>query len=150
MWYQFCSYSCISKPVNSTCISHDTYLNYTDDVDYLLQLEYEAMSYIEANVTNQYCRNYLKAALCVTVYPPCNDGVQKLCSEECDKLLNNGRCSSNTTNLIEYMNGLSNYSESFEIGCSNSLIFSSKLLSTMPCQSSKCVSLLNITETPAR
>ena len=136
--------------MNSTCISHDTYLNYTDDVDYLLQLEYEAVNYIEANVTNQYCRNYLKAALCVTVYPPCNDGVQKLCSEECDNLLNSGTCSSDTTNLIEYMNRLSNYSESFEIDCSNSLIFSRKLSSTMPCQSSKCASLLNITETPAR
>ena len=136
--------------MNSTCISHDTYLNYTDNVDYLLQLEYEAVNYIEANVTNQYCRNYLKAALCVTVYPPCNNGVQKLCSEECDNLLNSGTCLSDTTNLIKYMNKLSNYSENIAIDCSNSLILSSKLLSTMPCQSSNCVSLLNITETPAR
>ena len=136
--------------MNSTCISHDTYLNYTDNVDYLLQLEYEAMNYIEANVTNQYCRNYLKAAFCVTVYPPCNDGVQKLCSEECDNLLNSGTCSSDTTYLIEYMNRLLNYAESFTLSCSNSIDFLNKLINTMPCQSSKCVSLLNITEAPSR
>ena len=143
----FCS--CIFKPVNSTCISisRDTYLNYTDDVDYLLQLEYEAMSYIEANVTNQYCRNYLKAALCVTVYPPCNDGVQKMCSEECDNLLNSGTCSSDTRYLAEYMNRLS---ENFTISCSNSLMFVNRFISTMPCQSNKCISLLTITEIPAR
>ena len=136
--------------MNSTCNSHDTYLNYTDNVDYLLQLEYEAMNYIEANVTNQYCRNYLKAAFCVTVYPPCNDGVQKLCSEECDNLLNSGTCSSDTTYLIEYINELSNYAENFTIDCSNSIMFSSNLLNNIPCQSSECVSLLAITETPTR
>ena len=136
--------------MNSTCISHDTYLNYTDDIDYLLQLEYEAMNYIEANVTNQYCRNYLKAAFCVTVYPPCNDGVQKLCFEECDNLLNSGTCSSDTRHLIEYINNLSNYSENLTIDCSNSIMFSSNLLNVIPCQSSECVSLLTITETPTR
>ena len=145
-----CSYSCISKPVNSTCINHDTYFNYTDNVDYLLQLEYEATNYIEANVTNQYCRNYLKVAFCVTVYPPCNDGVQKLCSEECDNLLNSGTCSSDTTYLIEYINRLSNYSKNFTINCSNSLMFVNGFISTMPCLSNHCISLLTVAETPAR
>ena len=133
--------------MNSTCISHDTYLNYTDDVDYLVELEYEAMKYIEANVTNQYCRNYLKAALCVTVYPPCDNGAQKLCSEECDNLLNSGTCSSDTRYLIEYMNMVF---ENFAINCSNSLMFANEFLSTMPCHSNKCISLLTIAETPAR
>ena len=108
------------------------------------------MNYIEANVTNQYCRNYIKAALCVTIYPPCNDGVQKLCSEECDKLLNSGKCSPDTRYLNEYVKKLSKYFENFTISCSNSLIFSNKFLSTMPRQSNKCISLLTITETPAR
>ena len=132
--------------MNSTCVSHDTHLNYTNDVEYLLQLEYEAMNYIEANITNQYCRNYIKAALCVTIYPPCNDG-EKLCSEECDKLLNSGKCSSDTGYLIEYIDSLS---ENFTVNCSNSLSFSNTFLSTMPCQSSKCISLVEIAETPAR
>ena len=133
--------------MNSTCISHDTYLNYSDNVDYLLQLEYEAIKYIKANVSNRYCRNYLKAALCVTIYPPCDNGAQKLCSEECNNLLNSGTCSSDTTNLIEYINRLSSHSENFIIDCSNSLIFS-KI--TIPCQDNNCISLLNITESPAR
>ena len=108
------------------------------------------MNFIEANVTNQYCRNYIKAAVCVTIYPPCNGGVQKLCSEECDELLNSGECSSDSRYLTEYISSLSNYFENFTINCSNSLSFSSKFLSTMPCQSSQCVSLLAISETPAR
>ena len=146
-WLYFCS--CIFKSLNSTCINHDTYLNYTD-VEFLLQLENEAMNFIEANVTNQYCRNYIKAGVCVTLYPPCNDGVQKLCSEECDNLLNSGECSSDTRYLTEYINNLSDYFENFTINCSNSLSFSNEFLSIMPCQSSQCVSLLKIAETPAR
>ena len=108
------------------------------------------MNFIEANVTNQYCRNYIKAALCVTLYPPCNNGVQKLCFEECDGLLNSGECSSDTRYLTEYMNNLSEYFENFTINCSNSLSFSNKFLSKIPCRSSECVSLLKIAETPAR
>ena len=143
--FAFCS--CISKPINSTCIDHDIYLNYTDDVEYLLQLENEAMNFIEANVTNQYCRNYIKAAVCVTLYPPCNDGVQRLCFEECDNLLNSGECSSDIRHLT---NSLSEYFENFTVNCSNSLSFANIFLSTMPCQSSQCVSLVKIAGTPAR
>jgi len=132
-------------------MNNGTYYNYTDDVEYLLQLEYKAVNYIEANVTNQYCRNYLKAALCVTIYPPCDEsGVQKLCSKVCDHLLNSGACSSDTRYLIEYVNSLSSSFENFTINCSYSLSFSNSFLNTIPCQNSKCVSLLKIAETPAK
>ena len=104
------------------------------------------MNYIEANVTNQYCRNYLKVALCVTIYPPCDDGVQKICSELCDTLLNSGTCAFDTQYLIEY---ISNVDMNFTINCSNSVSFSSGFLTTVPCQSDKCISLIEIAETPA-
>ena len=145
-------YSCIPKPRNSTCTSHDIYLNYTDDIHYLLQLEYEAVNYIEANVTNQYCRNYLKAALCVTIYPPCDNGVLKLCSEECNELLNKGACSLDTKHFTEHAtNVMSNsFITPFVINCTNSLDFSNKYLNEDPCQSSKCISLTNIAEIPSR
>ena len=107
------------------------------------------MNFIEANVTNHYCRNYLKAALCVTIYPPCDDsGVQKLCSEVCDSLLNSGACSLDARYLTKFTsNKTSNSAMNFTIDCSNSLSFSSKLLSTVPCQSNKCVSLIKVAET---
>ena len=111
------------------------------------------MNYIEANVSNQYCRNYLKAALCVTIYPPCNDsGVQNLCSEECDGLLNNGECSTNTRYLTEHVNSmLPNSFTDFTINCSkNSTSFLNRLSNKNPCQSSNCVSLLEIAEFPDR
>ena len=108
------------------------------------------MNYIEVNVTNIYCRNYIKAALCVTVYPPCNGGVQKLCSEECDRLLNSGECSSDIRYLTEYIKSLSNYFDNFTINCSNSLSSANKFLSAMPSESSECVSLLATAETLAR
>ena len=148
----FCLYSCISKPRNSTCTGHNIYLNYTDDIHYLLQLEYEAMYYIEENVTNRYCRNYLKAALCVTIYPPCDNGVQKLCSEECNDLLNKGACSLDTKHFTEHLtNEMSNsFITSFAINCTNSLDFSRKFLNKDPCQSSKCVPLTDIAEIPPR
>ena len=155
--------SCVAKPRNTTCTNHGTYLNYIDDVKYLLQLEYEAMNYIEANVTNQYCRNYLKAALCVTIYPPCDgSGVQKLCSEVCDSILNSGTCSFDTRYLTEYVTQIisnssmkftmncSNSSMKFTINCSNSLGFSVSFLNTMPSQSGKCVSLAEIAKIPPR
>ena len=134
------------------CGSFATYPNYTEDVEYLLQLEYTAMNYIEANVSNQYCKNYLKAALCVTVYPPCNgSGVQKLCSEECDGLLNNGTCSYDTRNLTNYINNvLSNLFTNFSINCFDSMSFLNEISNTNPCQSDKCVSLLEIADYPAR
>ena len=108
------------------------------------------MEYIETNVTNQYCRNYLKAAMCATIYPPCNDGVQKLCSMECDSLLNNGTCSSDTRHLTEFMTNIKlNSVINFTINCSDSLSFSSRFLSKMPCNDNKCISLTEIAETPA-
>ena len=108
------------------------------------------MNYIETNVTNQYCRNYLKAALCVTIYPPCDDGgVQKLCSEVCDSVLNNGMCSFDTRYLVEYVTIMtSNSFINFTINCSNSVSFSNGFLNTMPCQRNECVSLLQIAEIP--
>ena len=146
-----CFCSCVSKPKNTTCVDYDMYLNYTINVEDLLQLEYEAMNYIEANVTNQYCRNYLKGALCITIYPPCNGSIiQKLCSEECDHLLNDGACSSGVKHFIDYVNSLSNLFENFTINCSNSLSFSNNFIDTMPCQSNGCVSLIKTTEIPAR
>jgi len=84
--------SCVIPSSSSSCTKYDTYLNYTNDID-LIQLEISAMNYIDTRVTNQYCRNYLKTALCVTIYPPCDGGIQTLCSEECDSLLNSGTCS---------------------------------------------------------
>ena len=147
--HHFLNYRCIFKPRNSSCISNVTYLNYTNNVEYLLQLELKAMEYIEANVTNQYCRNYLKAALCTTIYPPCNDGAQKLCSEVCDSLLNNGTCSSDTKHLTEFVTNIGfNSLVKFTINCSDSLSFSSRFLSKMPCLSNKCISLTEIAETP--
>ena len=144
----------ISKPRNSTCLNHATYLyyGYTDDIEYLLQLEYTAVNYIEANVSNHFCRNYLKAALCVTIYPPCNDsGVQKLCYEECDSLLNNGICSSDARYLIQHVNNMSsNAYSNFTIDCFNSLNFLGRFSNADPCQSNSCVSLLDITEFPTR
>ena len=143
------NFRCISKPRNSTCNSNATYFNYTNNVEYLLQLEHKAMEYIEANVTNQYCRNYLKAALCTTIYPPCNDGAQKLCSEVCDSLLNNGECSSDTRYLTEFVTNIEfNSLIYFTINCSNSLSFTSRFLSKTPCHSNKCISLTEIAETP--
>lgn len=138
--------------MNSTCVNYATYFNYTDDVNYLLQLEYTAIKYIEANVSNQYCRNYLKAAVCVTVYPPCNgSGIQRMCSEECDGLLNNGTCFSDTRRLIRHVNSmLSSSFTNFTINCFNSISFLNRLSSANPCQSSNCISLLEITEYPDR
>ena len=150
-WCDVFLYSCISKPRNTTCVTYDAYLNYTNDVERLLQLEHEAMNYIEANVTNQYCRYYLKAALCATIYPPCDDGVQKLCSKECDSLLNKGACYYDKRYLIEHVaNTVSNLFQNFTINCSNSLDFSSSFTSTKPCQSSKCISIIKISKTPPR
>ena len=106
------------------------YFKYTEDVD-LLELEFKAMNYIEENVTNQYCRNYLKVALCMTLYPPCtgNTSVQRLCPGECDSLLNSSTCSSNTTNLVEYLsNQITNPFINFTINCSNSLSFAKYVL----------------------
>ena len=142
----FCS--CTDKPASSNCTKYETYFNYTDDVENLLQLEYEAMNYIEANITIQHCRDYLKAALCVIIYPPCDgSGVQKLCTEECENLLNSEACFSYTKELSDYATGI--ISSSFTFNCSNSLGNMNIFSDIAPCESSNCVSLLQTTETPA-
>ena len=106
------------------------------------------MTYIDAHVANQYCRNYLKTALCATIYPPCDGGVQRLCSEECDGLLNSGTCSGDTVNLIEHVNSLILHpSIHFTINCSNSLQFSLSFLNTS-CHTNSCVFITDTAETP--
>ena len=131
----------------SSCTSYSSYLNYTTDID-LIQLEIIAMSYIDGNVTNQYCRNYLKTALCVTIYPPCDGGVQRLCSEECDSLLNSGTCSTDTVNLIEHVNSfISNPLINFSINCSDSLQFSSSF-KNISCYGNDCIYITNAGDVP--
>ncbi|XP_065911786.1 tyrosine-protein kinase receptor UFO-like isoform X3 [Dysidea avara] len=107
------------------------------------------MNYIDTRVTNQYCRNYLKTALCVTIYPPCDGGVQRLCSEECDSLLNSGTCSDDTVSLIDHVNNfISDPSINFTVNCSNSLQFSSSFLNTSTCHADNCVFITNTADTP--
>ena len=150
-YYNFCS-RCTSIPHNSSCANnYGTYLNYTTDID-LPQLEFKVMKYIEENVTNQYCRNYLKAAICVTIYPPCNVSnngtIQRLCPEECDSLLNNSSCSSDTTNVTEFMSSqIENHI--FTINCSNSVSFANIFLSTSVYYSNNCISILDRAEVPS-
>ena len=108
------------------------------------------MNYIDTNITNQYCRNYLKTALCVTIYPPCDDeGVQRLCSVECDSLLNSGTCFSDTMNLIEHVNNnfMSHSIMNFTINCSNSQHFPAQFLSRI-CPSKDCISITDSSTVP--
>jgi len=108
------------------------------------------MNYIDANITNRYCRNYLKTALCVTIYPPCDDGgIKRLCSEECDSLLNSGTCFGDTVNLIEHVNNnfMSHLLINFTLNCSYSLQFSS-IFYNISCQSDSCVYITDIVEVP--
>ena len=128
------------------------YFKYTEDVD-LLWLEYEAMEFIEENVINQYCRNYLKAAICATIYPPCNisnnASVHILCPGECDSLLNSSMCSSDTINVTEFLSSLIEDLEiNFTISCSNSLSFANMFLNTSACYHNDCISILDIAEAP--
>ena len=148
--WMYCS--CTSIPSNSSCTNYKTYFQYTEDVD-LLQLEFKAMNYIEENVTNQYCRNYLKAALCVTIYPPCNvsnnGSVQRLCPGQCDSLLNNSTCSSDTINVGDYVSSqITNPVIDFTINCSNSLSFANMFLNGSICYSNNCISILDSAEVP--
>ena len=108
------------------------------------------MNYTDAHVTNQYCRNYLKTALCVTIYPPCDGGIQTLCSEECDSLLNSGTCSDDTANLIEHVNSfISHPFINFTINCSNSFQFSSSFLD-ISCLDTNCVYITDVADVPDR
>ena len=109
------------------------------------------MNYIETNVINQYCRNYLKAVVCVTIYPPRDNGIQKMCPEECDNLLNIGTCSFDTKHFTEYViDVMSNSSITLTINCSNSLDFSNRFSNKTSNQSSNCISLIEIAEIPPR
>ena len=113
------------------------------------------MSYIKENVSNQFCQNYLKAAICVTVYPPCNNvsnnaSVQRLCPAECDSLLNSSTCSSDTANLVEFLsNQIADPNINFVINCSNSLSFLNTFLNTSTCHDNNCTSILDIAEVPS-
>ena len=108
------------------------------------------MDYIEENVTNQYCRNYLKVALCVTIYPPCGNGsVQRLCPGQCDSLLNNSSCSSDTEDVTEFISSeMGDLVINFTIDCSNSLSFANTFLNTSICSTNNCFSILDSAEVP--
>ena len=129
------------------------YFKYTEDVD-LLWLEFEAMEFIEENVINQYCRNYLKAAICATIYPPCNisnnASVHILCPGECDSLLNSSMCSSDTINVTEFLSSLiEDLGINFTISCSNSFSFANMFLnSSSTCYHNDCISILGVTQVP--
>ena len=107
------------------------------------------MNYIEENVINQYCRNYLRAAICVTIYPPCNvsnnDSVQRLCPEECNSLLYNTTCSSDTKDVINFISSeVANPVIDFTIDCSDSLNFAKMFLNGSFCHTdSRCISILD-------
>ena len=128
------------------------YFKYTEDVD-LLWLEFEAMEFIEENVSNQYCRNYLKTAICAIIYPPCNisnnASVHILCPEECDSLLNNSTCSSDTTSVNEFMSSLIEDLEiNFTISCTNSFSFANMFLNSSAYYQNDCISILDNAEVP--
>ena len=145
------SYSCIQLPSASSCTYAERYFNYAPENIDLLQLEFKATDYIAENVTNQYCRNYLKAALCVTIYPPCTNGsVQRLCPGQCDSLLNNSSCSSDTKDFIAFISSkMSDSFVNFTIDCSNSLSFANTFLKASICSTNSCISILENTEVPS-
>ena len=111
------------------------------------------MKYIKDNVTNQFCRNYLRTALCVTIYPPCNvsnnGSVQRLCSEECDNLLYNAACSSDTEDIINFLiREIRDPVNEFTIDCSDSLKFANMFLNGSFCHTDSCISILDSTKAP--
>ena len=128
------------------------YFRHAENID-LLQLELRAMKFIKENVSNQYCRNYLKVAVCATIYPPCNISnnvsVHILCPEECNSLLYGSACSSDTTNLTEFVTSLIEDLEiNFTISCSNSLSFADMFLNTTTCYHDDYISILDTAEVP--
>ena len=150
---QYIFHSCVIISSNSSCTNYDTYFQYTEDVD-LLDLEFKAMNYIEMNVTNPYCRNYLKTALCVTIYPPCNvsnnGSIQRLCSGECNSLLSNSECISDTEGVIKFISSeMVGPITTFTIDCSNSLSFANTFLNTSICHTGSCISILENVEIPS-
>ena len=147
----FC-FSCTSIPSNSSCANHEMHFKYAENID-LLQLEFVTMEFIKENVSNQYCRNYLKVAVCVTIYPPCNisnnASVHILCPEECESLLYSSACSSDTTSLTEFVTSLmENLEMNFTINCTNSLSFSNMFLNTTTCYHDDYISILDTAEVP--
>ena len=144
-------HSCIQLPSSSSCAHAGRYFSYTENIN-LLRLESMAMDYIDENVTNQYCRNYLKAALCVTIYPPCNvsnnGSVQRLCPGECDSLLSNSYCAFGTKDVVEFISiEMEDPAINFTIDCSNSLNFANTFLSTSICYTThSCISILDNVE----
>ena len=111
------------------------------------------MNYIKENVTNQYCKNYLRAGLCVTIYPPCNvsnnGSVQRLCPEECDSLLYNTACSSDTEDIINFISSeVADLVLDFTIECSDSLNFANMFLNGSFCKTDSCFSILESVEVP--
>ena len=134
----------------SLCTDYKNYLKYTEGIN-LLQLKFKAMNYIEENVTNEYCRNYLRKALCVTIYPPYNvsnnGNVQLLCPGICESLLNNSTCSSDTTNVVEFVS--SQTTTNFLINCTDSLTFAKTYLNTSVCHSNKYISILDNAKVPS-
>lgn len=137
-------------PGNSSCNNYTwRHLNYSGDVDLMQQLEYDAINYINSNISNHYCRNYLRAALCATLYPPCNENgdnvtVQRLCPDECNSLLNSSSCLQVTTGLANIM--WRNVSVNFIINCANSVEFATSLsdvLTDTVNYSENCTSIVN-------
>ena len=102
------------------------------------------MNYIEETVTNQFCRNYLRAALCVTIYPLCNisnnGSVQRFCPEKCNSLLYNSTCSSDTKDIMTFIsNEMADLVVDFTIDCSDSLNFAYMFLNGSLCKSGSCL-----------
>ena len=104
------------------------------------------MNCIEETVTNQFCRNYLRAALCVTIYPLCNisnnGSVQRFCPEECNSLLYNSTCSSDTKDIITFIsNEIADLKlvVDLTIGCSDSFNFAYMFLNGSLCKSDSCL-----------
>ena len=132
----FCS-TCIEMANDSICTGYrgnGSYLNYTSDLDVLF-LESDIIDYIESNITNEPCRDYLMVTVCATIYPVCtdNDTVQQLCSEECEDILND-MCMQEAVDVIEYINEwMGDSVVNFTLNCSNSLNFAELYLESPVC-----------------
>lgn len=112
-----------------------SYLNYTSNIDMLL-LELNITDYIESNVTNELCREYIMVVVCATIYPVCRqDGVvQQLCSEECDTVISEDMCVEDVANVTAYVNELiGDPTIHFTINCSNTLEFAEQYLESSVC-----------------
>ena len=108
----------------------------------LAELESYVINYLETNITNEICRDYLKVAVCITIYPPCTDNgtiVEQLCSENCDTLFNEGTCAQETTSVVEVVNDfLADPMIEFTFNCPNTSSFVEAYLNTSLCQCEQC------------